>query len=87
MDPRSSIIALNNEVLAETREIVRAVRRQPLPIYLHSPETFELTAWRQIMAAASEKLTEGLGFTVIDRLPMDEFNDNKRKPYFGSSVS
>ena len=82
VDPRSSIIALNNEALAETREIVRAVRRQPLPLYLHSPETFELTAWRQIMAAASEKLTEGLGFTVIDRLPMDEFNDNDMKAVF-----
>ena len=82
VDPRSSIIALNNEALAETREIVRAVRRQPLPLYLHSPATFELTAWPQIMAAASEKLTEGLGFTVIDRLPMDEFNDNDMKAVF-----
>ena len=32
VDPRSSIIALNNEALAETHEIVRALRRQPLPL-------------------------------------------------------
>ena len=46
VDPRSSIIALNNEALAETREIVKAVRRQPLPLYLHSqkPSNLQLGA-------------------------------------------
>jgi alpha-ketoglutarate-dependent taurine dioxygenase len=34
------------------------------------------------MAAASEKLTQGLGFAVIDRLPMDEFDDDDMKAVF-----
>ena len=34
------------------------------------------------MAAVSKKLTQVLGFTVIDRLPMDEFNDDDMKAVF-----
>ena len=82
VDPRSTIITLGADALAETYAIVQVVREQPLPLYLHSPEAFELTAWRQIMETASEKLNQGLGFTVIDRLPMDEFNDDDMKAVF-----
>ena len=82
VDPSSAIITLGADALAETYAIVQAVRGQPLPLYLHSPEVFQLTAWRQIMATASEKLNQGLGFTVIDRLPMDEFNDDDMKAVF-----
>ena len=43
-DPRTAIITLNAEAEAETRTIVQAVRRRPLPLYLHSPEAFALPA-------------------------------------------
>ena len=51
VDPRSTIITLGANALAETYAIVQVVREQPLPLYLHSPEAFELTAcarsWRR----------------------------------------
>ena len=82
VDPRSAIIPLDDEALSETEAIVRRLREEPLPLLLRAPQDFALPAWRRTMKDARAKLDGGLGFTVIDRLPMDRFAEDDMRAVF-----
>lgn len=82
VDPRTAIIALDEAARAETFAVAHQMRDEPLPLYLRTPDQFELPAWRRIMAQARNNLNDGLGFTVIDRFPMDDFNETDMKAMF-----
>ena len=79
VDPRSAIITLDDNAMEETRQIVTQVQNNPLPLYLRSPDQFDMPEWRRTMSAAREMLNCGLGFTIIDRLPMDNFDEEDMK--------
>ena len=82
VDPRSAIITLDDNAMEETRQIVTQVQNNPLPLYLRSPDQFDMPEWRRTMSAAREMLNSGLGFTIIDRLPMDNFDEEDMKTVF-----
>ena len=81
-DPRSTVIALDEKARAETRNLVEALNSKPLPLFLRKPDDFPIPSWRRIMSQAKHMLDKGLGFTVIDRLPMEEFNEEDMKGVF-----
>ena len=81
-DPRSAIIFLDDDVHAETRTLVKTLNSNPLPLFLCTPDDFSIPRWRNIMTKAQNLLDDGLGFTVIDRLPMDEFSETDMKAVF-----
>ena len=79
-DPRSVVISLDEEIHAETRLIVSALNTNPLPLFLRNPDDFKISGWRRVMRQAKNLLDKGPGLTVIDRLPMEEFNEEDIKP-------
>ena len=81
-DPLSAIIEHDDAVHAETRTLVKALNTNPLPLLLLAPDDFSIPGWRRVMTKARNMLDEGLGFTVIDRLPMDKFNESDMKAVF-----
>lgn len=81
-DPRSVVISLDEEIHAETRLIVSALNNNPLPLFLRNPDDFKISGWRRVMRQAKNLLDKGPGFTVIDRLPMEEFNEEDIKAVF-----
>ena len=81
-DPSSTIIRLSGTVEAETRTLVEEIQANPLPLLLRKPDDFDIPGWRDVMAQAQRSLVNGLGFSVIDRLPMEEFEDNDMKSVF-----
>ena len=66
-------VPLDDGALGELRTMVAAMQSQPLPTLLRHPQQFDVPALTRAYHAAKEICDNGVGFAVIDRLPMDEF--------------
>ena len=66
-------VPLDDGALGELRTMVAAMQSQPLPTLLRHPQQFDVPALTRVYHAAKEICDNGVGFAVIDRLPMDEF--------------
>jgi alpha-ketoglutarate-dependent taurine dioxygenase len=62
---------LDGACLGELLDAVQALRANPLPVLALSPDDFELPACRRLMANVKEALDHGVGFVVLDRLPLE----------------
>ena len=67
------------EALAEVEAIVAALRKDPLPTLLLTPEQFELPACRELMGRVRALLVEGIGFCVVDGLPLERYSEEEAK--------
>lgn len=77
------LIRLDAASRRELDAIVNVLRHNPLPTPMLAPGEFEMPACRAMMARAKEVLEEGVGFVIIDRLPMDEYSvDEARAVYW-----
>lgn len=66
-------IALPARVLGELDEVVASLERDPLPLLLLRPEDFRLDAARTFMREVKRELDEGVGFAIVDRLPVERW--------------
>ncbi|MEK9722553.1 MAG: TauD/TfdA family dioxygenase [Rhodospirillaceae bacterium] len=82
VDPTSAIVSLDDDARAEVDALIARLKAEPLPYLLRDVADFELPAWRRVMARAKEKLDGGPGFTVVDRLPMDDHDLDDLKTVF-----
>lgn len=74
LDERDGLIILDERSLSELDAIAALLRDNPLPVEMLEPEAFELTACRRVMAEAHRMLSEGVGFVIIDRLPLEHYS-------------
>lgn len=65
-------IGLDADALTEIREIAHILSQNPVPILALRPEDFEMPACRRHMEQARTILRDGVGFVLIDRLPVEE---------------
>jgi alpha-ketoglutarate-dependent taurine dioxygenase len=72
--PDDWTVPIPAECLAELRAALAAYRRNRLPLFLLSPEQFELAACRALMGRVKRLLDDGPMFAVLDRLPMAEMD-------------
>ena len=82
LDPRACVIELDDDALGEVRTLAERIRAAPLPTLLHSPDHHPLDAVRAVYARSKEALDRGTGIAVIDRLPLDEMDDDTAKAVF-----
>src|SRR4029079_15296725 len=54
--------------------VVRSLREHPVPTLVLSPNEFEMTACRRLAAHLKNMLESGIGFVVVDRLPVDAYS-------------
>ncbi|MBT5667585.1 MAG: TauD/TfdA family dioxygenase [Rhodospirillaceae bacterium] len=64
-------IALDGACLAELDRVAVALRDNPLPIEVLDPVDFDMPACRAAMVRAHEQIANGIGFAIIDRLPVE----------------
>ncbi len=57
--------------LNEVIELSKFLDDNPLPTIYLDPDDFDLPACRGLMTQARAQLSDGLGFVIIDRLPLD----------------
>ena len=81
-DPTSSIVLLDTPALAEIDMLVECLHSSPLPLVMRDHEGFDLPALRSIMARVRGNLTDGIGFSVVDALPMDDYGEIDMKTVF-----
>jgi alpha-ketoglutarate-dependent taurine dioxygenase len=74
LDVEEGILRLDKACLHEIDAVVADVRANPLPTLMMTPDLFDLPACRALMAAANTEIREGLGFVIIDRLPMERYS-------------
>ncbi len=65
------VLRLDRTCLDELDAVVAELRANPLPTLMITPDLFDLPACRAFMAAANTEIREGLGFVIVDRLPME----------------
>ena len=77
------LIRLDAESRRELDGIVEVIRHNPLPTPMLSPDEFEMPACLAMMAKAKKVLEDGVGFVIIDRLPLDAYSvDEARAVYW-----
>ena len=75
--PEAWTVAMPRECLAELEQALATIRAEPLPLYLRRPEDFELVACRALMGEVKERLASGIGFAVLDRLPVERLSQDE----------
>ena len=70
-------MALPADCLAELDGIVALQRKAPVPTLVLQPEHFAMDACRALVAAARHRLERGLGFVILDRLPIERWSQQE----------
>jgi alpha-ketoglutarate-dependent taurine dioxygenase len=72
LSPADGTIMLTDDCLTEIRAVAALIRENPLPVLALRPGDFEMPACQAAMARARDALAGGVGFVLIDRLPVEE---------------
>lgn len=68
------MVVLNTNCMMELEAIVAAQHKAPVPTLVLLPEHFEMSACRALMQGVRQRLDSGLGFVILDRLPVDRWS-------------
>lgn len=79
LSPSDWLVPMPAGAVDELDEVVRRLRREPLPILLLSPDLFPLTRCREVMTAVGRQLREGIGLAVIDRVPVERYSPDENR--------
>ena len=82
LGPEDGVLRLTSECLSELDNALGAIRSNPLPTLMTEPAAFELPACRALMGRAKEMLQNGVGFVLIDRLPLDDTTQEEAKTLY-----
>ena len=74
LGPGAGRVALTAEGLAEIDAAVALMRANPLPALALSPRDFPLPALQRTMAEVKRALDAGVGFALLDRLPLERLS-------------
>lgn len=80
--PDAGRLRLDRTCLAELERALAEIRANPLPIVCLAPEQFELSACRAAMARVRAMLEEGVGFAIVDRLPVETMSVEEAKALY-----
>lgn len=72
LSPADWMVALPGDACDELRQVLREIRRSPLPVMALDPKDYALDACRRVMNRVREVTARGPMFAVLDRLPMAE---------------
>ncbi|MDD9902852.1 MAG: TauD/TfdA family dioxygenase [Rhodospirillaceae bacterium] len=68
------VVRLDQSCLDELDAVVAEVRANPLPTLMMTPDLFDMPACSATMATVNREIRQGLGFVIVDRLPMDRYS-------------
>jgi len=69
--PNDGVVTLDADCLAEIDRAAEALVQNPLPIEALRPDDFEMPSCRRLMAEVRAEVDDGIGFAIIDRLPLE----------------
>ena len=82
MLPNDGLVAIDKECQAELDAALKIIQDNPMPIIALDPDDFELPACRQMMDGIKETLDNGIGFAILDALPVDRLEEEESKALY-----
>jgi alpha-ketoglutarate-dependent taurine dioxygenase len=76
------LIAIPKACLDELEAALEQQRADPLPMLLLDPDEFELAACSEMMRTVKQRLDEGCGVIVLDRLPVESYGLEQTRTAF-----
>ncbi len=76
------IMKIPDPVMAEIRAMLAAMRGDPLPMLLQSPEMYRLPEATKFFSRAKTIMDEGVGFVLIDRIPVEEMSEDEARSVY-----
>jgi hypothetical protein len=71
------VVKLTPEVMAELEHVVAEQNKAPVPTIVLEPQHFRLDVTTELMAGVKRQLDDGLGFVILDRLPVDRWSKER----------
>lgn len=72
------VVQISSAAIDEIDRLADFLGDNPLPLLQRNLEEFSLPACRQLMAKVKSILDDGVGFAVLDRLPMEDYANDLR---------
>ncbi len=66
------VIEIDDPALAEIDALIAEMKAKPLPTLLQRPDRLQIPNLRRLHARAKAVLDDGIGFVVLDRMPIDD---------------
>ena len=82
VDLEACVVRLDDACLNEIRAMVERMGEHRLPVLLRAPDHFDMPHLRGAMARAKSLLDTAPGLAVIDRLPLDELDEEDATALF-----
>ncbi len=76
------LVALTGECIAELDAAVADIEANPLPVEALDPRYFEMPACEAAMSQVHEQIYNGIGFAIVDRLPVDRLETETAKKLY-----
>jgi alpha-ketoglutarate-dependent taurine dioxygenase len=76
IDENDWVVRISPAAMAEIDSLAGFLGDNPLPILQRKLDEFDLPACRELMAGVKRILDDGVGFAVLDRLPMEDHADD-----------
>ena len=80
--PEEGVLQLDADSRGELDRALAVMRANPLPMLVLEPAAFDLPACRRLMGRARAMLDSGVGFVLIDRLPLDDYSADEAKALY-----
>jgi alpha-ketoglutarate-dependent taurine dioxygenase len=80
--PEDGVLRLDSDCRRELDAALAAIRANPLPVLMIEPHAFELPDCRKLMRQAKTVLESGVGFVLIDGLPLDACTPDEAKALY-----
>jgi len=82
LTPEQGIVRITAQAQQELDQLVQDLRANPLQTESLFADDFELPACRAMMAEVKQILTQGAGFVIIDRLPMERYSPDEARAVY-----
>ena len=76
------LVTLDGDCIAELDSAAAEIEANPLAIEALHPRHFEMTACQAAMARVREQIDNGIGFAIIDRLPVERLETESAKKLY-----
>ena len=68
------VVKLDGQPMAELEHVIAEQRKAPVPTLILEPRHFPLEACTRLMEGVRSRLDQGLGFIILDRLPVERWS-------------
>ena len=79
LTPADWTLTFSSAALEEVAALIGDLRRDPLPTLLLAPGQFDLPACNELMERVRSLLSEGIGFCLVEGLPLDDYSEEAIK--------